>query len=71
MGERIYPIRPQLDDDPRFTTGLVIDVFEVLERHGYPKPGRGGDYVELRQALFRFLYGSADDGGAAGGEGRG
>lgn len=63
MTARHYPIRPQPDDDPRFTTGLVIDVAEVLERHGYP-PVEDVDFVDLRQALFRFLYTDRDGGGS-------
>lgn len=27
-----------LADDPRFTIGLLADVFEVLEQHGYVAP---------------------------------
>ena len=43
------------DNDPRFTFGLVIDVAEVLARHGYQRP-HGRELVELRQSLYRFLY---------------
>lgn len=50
-----YPL-PQTDDDSRFSFGLVLDVAEVLERHGYPRPAAGADWVELQQALWRFLY---------------
>lgn len=50
-----YPL-PQADDDPRFTFGLVLDVAELLVTHGYPRPAAGADWVELQQALFRFLY---------------
>lgn len=57
MSERVYPIRPEPEDDPRFTLGLTIDVAEVLVRHGYPDPrGTGLDFVGLQQALFGFLY---------------
>jgi hypothetical protein len=52
---RIYPL-PRPDADPRFTFGLLIDVLDVLETHGYPRPAAGGDLIELQQALFRFLY---------------
>lgn len=51
----VYPL-PQPDDDPRFTLGLIIDVANVLIAHGYPRPVTGSDYVELQQALFRFIY---------------
>lgn len=54
---REYPITPAPDDDPRFTLGLAIDVAGVLEAHGYPKITAGLDYVDLQQALYRFLYG--------------
>ena len=53
--ERVYPL-PDEDDDPRFVFGLVDDVATVLEQHGFERPS-GWDLVELRQALFRFLYG--------------
>ena len=49
-----YPL-PKIDDDPRFTVGLTLDVVKVLEEHGYPRP-EAVDYVDLQQALFRFLY---------------
>jgi hypothetical protein len=54
--DRAYPISPRPDDDPRFTFGLTIDVAEVLEKHGYPPVKAGLDIVDLRQALFGFLY---------------
>lgn len=41
--------------DDRFTFGLVLDVAEVLERHGYPEV-TGVELVELRTALFRLLH---------------
>lgn len=59
MSERAYPIRPQPEDDPRFTFGLTKDVADVLAEHGYPPITDGMDFVELQQALFRFLYGGA------------
>ncbi|MEV6644559.1 hypothetical protein [Amycolatopsis sp. NPDC051371] len=53
---RTYPL-PQLDDDSRFTFGLVLDVADVLAAHGYPPlSGGGDDHVQLQQARFRFLY---------------
>lgn len=57
MSERRYPI-PAPDDDPRFTFGLVVEVAEVLQRHGFPAigPDNSDDLVELSQALFRFVY---------------
>jgi hypothetical protein len=56
VSERQYPIRPQPDDDPRFTLGLAIDVAQVLQQHGYPEITNGLDFVDLQQALYRFLY---------------
>ncbi|ARQ69736.1 hypothetical protein [Streptomyces marincola] len=56
MSERSYPIQPQPEDDARFTLGLVLDVADVLEKHGYPPIASGRDFVELQLALFRFLY---------------
>ena len=53
--ERAYPL-PRTVDDPRFTFGLVLDVAEVLTRHGYPQPATGVDLVDLQQALYRYLY---------------
>ncbi|MBA9001988.1 hypothetical protein [Thermomonospora cellulosilytica] len=29
---------PSADHDSRFTVGLIYDVFQVLERHGYQRP---------------------------------
>lgn len=59
MTERAFPIQPRPDDDPRFTLGLILEVAEVLAKHGYPDittPDRARDFVEFRQALFGFLY---------------
>jgi hypothetical protein len=50
-----YPL-PRDDQDKRLTFGLVLDVAEVLSRHGYPDV-TGMDHVDLQSALFRFLYG--------------
>ena len=57
MNARLYPVGPAPDDDPRFTRGLALDVARVLETHGYPEITSGRDFLELQQALFRFLYG--------------
>lgn len=54
---RAYPL-PDPGVDFRFSAGLVYDVAEVLGKHGYPTV-TGGDWVDLRQCLFRFLYGEA------------
>ena len=55
MSARVFPL-PAADDDPRFTFGLIYDVAKVLESAGYPPVKSGADFVDLRQALFRFLY---------------
>lgn len=56
-----YPIpRPATDSDARgdarFTTGLTVDVADVLARHGYPPLRTGADLVRLQQALFTLIY---------------
>jgi hypothetical protein len=56
---RRYPL-PRPADDARFTTGLLIDVVDVLVRHGYPRPEAAKDLTDLQQALFRFLYDPAN-----------
>lgn len=53
------------DDDKRFTFGLIMDVAEVLRRHGYPVPAAGnydsGDvHREVGQCLWRLLYRDTD-----------
>jgi hypothetical protein len=50
------------DDDPRFTFGLVLDVVDAFEDHGYPKVTDGGQLVTLQAALFGFLYGTGGPG---------
>jgi hypothetical protein len=52
-----YPLpRPDTGTDGRFTIGLVLDVADVLARHGYPRPCCGTDLVRLQQALFTTIY---------------
>ena len=41
--------------DARFTLALVLDVGEVLVRHGYAAPA-GGQLVELTAGLYRALH---------------
>ena len=60
---RVFPLPRAADDDPRFNMGLLIDVCEVLEKHGYQKPTHGLDLVDLQSALFGFLYGETRFGG--------
>jgi hypothetical protein len=55
MSNRAYPLR-RLDDDPRFTYGLVFDIGRTLERHGFPPVQHGDDLVALMTALFGFIY---------------
>lgn len=57
-----YPMpMPERGTDRRFTAGLVIDVARVLEEHGYPDVLADGQHlVDLRQALFGFLYEPSD-----------
>lgn len=50
-----YPLRGVVDDDPRFTFGLLEDLTRVLQDHDYP-PVHGRDLVDLQQAIFRFIY---------------
>lgn len=44
-----------ISDDARFTTGLWLDVRQVLVDHGYPGAA-APECLEIRQALFRLLY---------------
>jgi hypothetical protein len=50
-----FPL-PQDDGDTRLTFGLVLEMAEVLKRHGFPGV-TAMDHVDLQMALFRFLYG--------------
>jgi hypothetical protein len=50
-----YPI-PRPKEDARFTFGLLLDVAEVLARHGYPAFTDGADLVHLQQGLFTTIY---------------
>jgi hypothetical protein len=62
MSDHTYPLaRPYTDE--KFTTGLVIEVAAVLQEHGYPPVTSGGDLVRLQQALFGFVYGTAEEAG--------
>ncbi|WFB08346.1 hypothetical protein LRS74_15750 [Streptomyces sp. LX-29] len=52
-----YPVVPEGGaNDSRFNNGLVFDVADVLEAHGFPPLRSGRDLVELMQALYRFIY---------------
>jgi hypothetical protein len=50
---REYPWVGTRDD--RFTLALVLDVGEVLSRHGYPAP-TGATLVDLTSGLYRALH---------------
>jgi hypothetical protein len=52
----LYPL-PPLDEDPRFTAGLLFDAAKLLRDHHYPMPSSGADLIRLQTALFEFLYG--------------
>jgi len=52
-----YPL-PPTDADRRFSFGLLIDIAEQFQKHGYPRPVASRDLVALQQALFGFLYAS-------------
>lgn len=57
---RLFPLpRPESGPDS-LTFSLIVDVADVLARHGYPDittARSGADVVRPRQALFGFLYG--------------
>ena len=56
-----YPLDyPESGDDSRFTFGLMVDVADVLAKHGYPDI-RGVDFVDLRACLFQFIYGTVGE----------
>jgi hypothetical protein len=55
---RLSLATPRIRRRRRFTVGLITAVLDVLAAHGYPvDPLSGGDYIEMRQALFGFVYG--------------
>jgi hypothetical protein len=54
VSDRTYPL-PAPESDPRFTFGLTYRVAKALEAAGYPLID-GVDFIELQQALYRFLY---------------
>lgn len=54
-GKPRYPVA-DLEDDPRFCFGLVCEVGQVLESHGFPPVTHGLDHVDLTAALFEFVY---------------
>jgi len=58
--KRNYPIaRPgPSETDTRFTFGLLLEVRDLLAKHGYPE-AEAADLVDLQQSLFRFIYGGA------------
>jgi hypothetical protein len=53
---------PDPDSDSRFTWGLIIDVFDVLKRHGY-ESGDGqhtGQAIGLLTTLTRVYEGTGE-----------
>lgn len=46
----------EVANDPRFTIGLLLDVTEVLTRHGYPPVATPADSARWSSALFAALY---------------
>jgi hypothetical protein len=62
---QIYPLgHPESGDDCRFTVGLVLDVADVLSKHGYPdmvSAESGADYLNVRDFLYQFIYGPEGD----------
>ena len=57
-----YPLaRPEGQNDPRFSYGLMFEVAALIEGRGYPKIDSASDLVRLQQALFHFIYGGADE----------
>ena len=53
---RAYPVPGPSATDPRFCTGLVLEVAETLQRRGYPVLD-SRDITGLEKALHQFLYG--------------
>jgi hypothetical protein len=49
--------RPDDNNDPRFTRGLVLEVVKVLQAYGYDEPVTAGQVVELQLHLWYFLHG--------------
>ena len=56
MDEEDFDRYPWLTgNDERFTLALILDVGEVLARHGYQAPS-GATLVELTAGIFRALH---------------
>jgi hypothetical protein len=64
------PERPGSGDDPRFTMGLIYDVFRVLEAHGYRRPDRESSLAtaDAVVALLRLVRAFEGTTGPEGGE---
>lgn len=43
------------DDDSRFTAGLLFDVFEVLEKHGYRKKLNNAGHARALLLLLELV----------------
>lgn len=57
--QQAYPL-PASGHDPRFSFELLHSVAQVLEQHGYPPVRAGADLLELKAALYGFLYDTGD-----------
>lgn len=56
MDEDLYAEYPWMGTrDERFTLALILDVGEVLARHGYPAP-TGATLVDLTAGVYRALH---------------
>lgn len=50
-----YPL-PRPDDDSRFSRSLILEISDVLRRHGYPPIRHRVDFIRIRQTLFALIY---------------
>jgi hypothetical protein len=54
--QRTYPLGHLAGEvDPRFTYGLIFDLADLLQQHGYPPPA-DSDWAHLVASLHRTLY---------------
>jgi hypothetical protein len=54
MADRNYPL-PRVEEDPRFSRGLLSDVADAIESAGYP-PLTAPDLGRLYGMLFEIIY---------------
>ena len=55
MSDEQTPIESVKHDDRRFTIGLLVDLFEVLERHGYQKKLDAPGHASVAVALLKIV----------------